>query len=609
MSQQIYESQYPFHSNGVCGLSSQATGCAQIKPSKSLLNLEAAVGKSLASAIECLDLGSSEKAFGSPFEQSVREAPYTPTSNAEGTNHGIRPMASYSQTLTSPQQLDVKEIGKLVSGSPSRGLILINVAHLPSNLVLEAGKKYGAVENLKFYAHKRVVFLSYYDIRSAVCAHQCLGADLVAQTSCENIVVHFSMSLSSTSDVDPVLVQILLNDTSVNVVDVKAVLSSYGPVKGIYTESRRSDGMVSMIVEFFDIRNASLAVKELNSATLWCTNLICHEVRKSTAQIQWESEILKLLAGWEQSYATTQKFDSPTSYGLLAARMLKNGEGYQMLVAPTIATSCLPMYGTVIPNTNSAQYWSPYAGMQILPSLPSSFVMHAAQVDNQDARHRPRCFSAEPSSAQRTSPVWVLHPSTVPDINGPLAPSTSSNVVQSSGTKSTNNQRGVCQTSNSSSNNTEDFKLDVKRVLARSDQRTTVMVRNIPNKYTQQMLLQEINVNHKETYDFFYLPIDFKNKCNVGYAFINFISPLSIVEFYEEFNGRKWKNFNSEKVCCISYARIQGKSSMISRFQNSSLMDKDGEFQPLLFHSSGSNKGKPEKFPIAGKTKRSFSVG
>jgi hypothetical protein len=108
------------------------------------------------------------------------------------------------------------------------------------------------------------------------------------------------------------------------------------------------------------------------------------------------------------------------------------------------------------------------------------------------------------------------------------------------------------------------------------------MIKNIPNKYSQKMLLAAVDEHHRGKYDFFYLPIDFKvtitrgvfafasapgnsqhqppqNKCNVGYAFINFIDCLSIVSFYNEFHGKKWEKFNSEKVCAITYARIQGK--------------------------------------------------
>ncbi|KAI9914776.1 hypothetical protein PsorP6_007641 [Peronosclerospora sorghi] len=154
-----------------------------------------------------------------------------------------------------------------------------------------------------------------------------------------------------------------------------------------------------------------------------------------------------------------------------------------------------------------------------------------------------------------------------------------------------------------------EFTLSIDKVASGEDERTTLMIRNIPNKYTQQMLLAEINRNHDRNYDFFYLPIDFKNKCNMGYAFINFIRPVHIKAFYQEFDGQKWTNFNSEKVCAITYARLQGKQAMITRFQNSSLMEKHESYRPLVFGSSGPNRGRPELFPASKQYVRAEGYG
>ena len=53
------------------------------------------------------------------------------------------------------------------------------------------------------------------------------------------------------------------------------------------------------------------------------------------------------------------------------------------------------------------------------------------------------------------------------------------------------------------------FHIDLTNI--EKDGRTTLMLRNIPNKYTRDMLLQEIDSwNFKKKYDFFYLPIDFR---------------------------------------------------------------------------------------------------
>ncbi|OIW04211.1 hypothetical protein TanjilG_00771 [Lupinus angustifolius] len=140
------------------------------------------------------------------------------------------------------------------------------------------------------------------------------------------------------------------------------------------------------------------------------------------------------------------------------------------------------------------------------------------------------------------------------------------------------------------------YQLDVDKIMTGEDTRTTLMIKNIPNKYTSNLLLAAIDENHKGSYDFLYLPIDFKNKCNVGYAFINMVSPSHIIPFYKAFNGKKWEKFNSEKVASLAYARIQGKGALVTHFQNSSLMNEDKRCRPILFHSEGKETGDQEHF-------------
>ncbi|KAL5174155.1 Protein MEI2-like 1 [Glycine soja] len=161
--------------------------------------------------------------------------------------------------------------------------------------------------------------------------------------------------------------------------------------------------------------------------------------------------------------------------------------------------------------------------------------------------------------------------------------------------------RNLYHRKNEASTNNVDkklYELDLGRILRGEDSRTTLMIKNIPNKYTSKMLLAAIDEQCKGTYDFLYLPIDFKNKCNVGYAFINMIDPGQIIPFHQAFDGKKWEKFNSEKVASLAYARIQGKGSLIAHFQNSSLMNEDKRCRPILFHTDGPNAGDPEPFPM-----------
>jgi hypothetical protein len=115
------------------------------------------------------------------------------------------------------------------------------------------------------------------------------------------------------------------------------------------------------------------------------------------------------------------------------------------------------------------------------------------------------------------------------------------------------------------------------------DSRTTLMIKNIPNKYTISLFLEEINKNFKNEYDIFYLPIDYINKCNLGFAFINFIEPFHIILFYELYRGKKWNRFNSDKICELLYAKYQGRKELISHFEKGTVLSFESEEKrPLI---------------------------
>lgn len=48
------------------------------------------------------------------------------------------------------------------------------------------------------------------------------------------------------------------------------------------------------------------------------------------------------------------------------------------------------------------------------------------------------------------------------------------------------------------------------RISCNLDSRSTIMIRNIPNRYNQVDFLRIIDVKFKGLYDFLYLPMDFK---------------------------------------------------------------------------------------------------
>ena len=126
------------------------------------------------------------------------------------------------------------------------------------------------------------------------------------------------------------------------------------------------------------------------------------------------------------------------------------------------------------------------------------------------------------------------------------------------------------------------YVINLEKIINETDQRTTLMIKNIPRNVIQSYLMEIINKKFKNLFNFFYLPIDFIKKENAGYAFINFKNSKHIVDFYIEFNEKPWP-FCQNRKCFISYARIQGFRAITQHFSSSNIMlVNNGEVKPYI---------------------------
>ena len=121
-----------------------------------------------------------------------------------------------------------------------------------------------------------------------------------------------------------------------------------------------------------------------------------------------------------------------------------------------------------------------------------------------------------------------------------------------------------------------------------SNFKSTLMLRNIPNRFTRDQLVKIITLKmggKLGSFDFFYLPTDFRSRCNFGYAFINLTSSANVDKFFQVFNGANLTSFvngivagssNSNprysKICEVTFARVQGLEENVRRLMNSPIM-------------------------------------
>lgn len=116
-----------------------------------------------------------------------------------------------------------------------------------------------------------------------------------------------------------------------------------------------------------------------------------------------------------------------------------------------------------------------------------------------------------------------------------------------------------------------------------TDKRTMIMIKHIPGKYSLKDLNHIFELDfgidtqkQNRFYDFIYVPVNKKDNKIHDYAFINFVAPKYIINFYKKYKNKYFPN--KKKSCIIKYADIQSKEEI----KNKNLTGEPMEFTDTI---------------------------
>lgn len=101
--------------------------------------------------------------------------------------------------------------------------------------------------------------------------------------------------------------------------------------------------------------------------------------------------------------------------------------------------------------------------------------------------------------------------------------------------------------------------ISIENISKGKDQRTSLMIKNLPTNMTKENISSLLNEICK--IDYLYIPTNNKNRI-LGFAFVNVENYKDILKLYDALNS---KNVNNKKVE-ICYSKKQGVNSLVKSF-------------------------------------------